>query len=516
MARRVADLRRQDDGTCGGRCARAVGRRGVHAARRRPHVDRDAAESRVVLQGPYSIDPRGARSRTGDSALARGCPEREEGRRRRANGRRSCLQRADADAHLCGADRPVEWNGRHHVPRRSLCAAGDVERSRRRDSPAAAPRRRDVRPQISARRIRPSGPAAGCAARRSPGSLAGGGIRCRPEPDRRHGSVCRRPSGGGRRDAVRRARRKDRRFARCHQRTSGFHRAPLSGHHHERPVRACRFDAQPARSGAATAMRDRLSVETQVLAKSPPAFIVHSAEDKSVPLENSVAFYQALRRAGVSAELHLYERGEHGFGTRADLGTTSGWTARWLEWMRAHGWLPAAPGATSRGRERGGDLGPRLRRPAQGRSRQRSVPQPHPRRRSSGPLDPARRRRLLHDVLVVRRVSRPGDLALARSRQLAAGGADALQECRLGLGARSREASGPLLHLLSRAHRHLSIELCRVGGFHSRTMERADRSEDRADRSRTRRRSRRHALPVPQRRESRASRCRMASRSPAR
>jgi acetyl esterase/lipase len=81
----------------------------------------------------------------------------------------------------------------------------------------------------------------------------------------------------------------------------------------------------------------RLSLETQVTANTPPVFIVHTAEDQSVPLEHSVLFFQALRRAGVPAELHLFERGAHGFGTRADLGPTSGWVDRWLEWMRAHG-----------------------------------------------------------------------------------------------------------------------------------------------------------------------------------
>jgi hypothetical protein len=35
----------------------------------------------------------------------------------------------------------------------------------------------------------------------------------------------------------------------------------------------------------------------------------------------------------------LYERGPHGFGIRDDLGTTSGWMDRWVDWMRAHGWL---------------------------------------------------------------------------------------------------------------------------------------------------------------------------------
>ena len=71
----------------------------------------------------------------------------------------------------------------------------------------------------------------------------------------------------------------------------------------------------------------------------PPVFLVHTAEDAAVPLENSVMFYQAVRRVGVSAELHLYERGPHGFGVRDDLGPTSGWFDRYVEWMRAHGWL---------------------------------------------------------------------------------------------------------------------------------------------------------------------------------
>jgi acetyl esterase/lipase len=83
----------------------------------------------------------------------------------------------------------------------------------------------------------------------------------------------------------------------------------------------------------------KLSVERHVTKNTPPCFLVHTAEDTSVPLENSVMFYEALRRAGVPAEMHLYEKGAHGFGTREGLGTTSLWTARWADWMRASGWL---------------------------------------------------------------------------------------------------------------------------------------------------------------------------------
>lgn len=84
---------------------------------------------------------------------------------------------------------------------------------------------------------------------------------------------------------------------------------------------------------------ERLSVEKQVRKDTPPVFLVHTAEDRSVPVENSLLFYQALRRAGVPVEMHLYDKGPHGFGTRSDLGTTSGWFDRWIEWMRVGGWL---------------------------------------------------------------------------------------------------------------------------------------------------------------------------------
>ena len=87
------------------------------------------------------------------------------------------------------------------------------------------------------------------------------------------------------------------------------------------------------------ALVERMSVETQVTAATPPVFMVHTGEDTSVPLENSLLFFQALRKAGVPAELHLFEKGAHGFGTAAGLGPTSDWPARLDAWMRAHGWL---------------------------------------------------------------------------------------------------------------------------------------------------------------------------------
>lgn len=84
---------------------------------------------------------------------------------------------------------------------------------------------------------------------------------------------------------------------------------------------------------------EALSLERHVRPDTPPLFIVHTGEDRSVPAENSLLFYNAARKAGVPVELHLYERGPHGFGTRTDVGPASGWLDRWLEWLRARGLL---------------------------------------------------------------------------------------------------------------------------------------------------------------------------------
>ncbi len=87
---------------------------------------------------------------------------------------------------------------------------------------------------------------------------------------------------------------------------------------------------------------DHYSTELHVTKDTPPAFLVSTQEDKSVPLENSVAYYSALRKAGVAAELHLFERGPHGFKFTQGLGPTSDWPARCEDWLRFHGWIAVA------------------------------------------------------------------------------------------------------------------------------------------------------------------------------
>lgn len=92
---------------------------------------------------------------------------------------------------------------------------------------------------------------------------------------------------------------------------------------------------------AAVAQLNSASVELHPSATTPPAFIVHSQEDASVPVENSILYYQALLKAKIPAELHLFEKGPHGFGLKPGYGPTSEWPKRCEEWLRFRGLLEA-------------------------------------------------------------------------------------------------------------------------------------------------------------------------------
>lgn len=82
---------------------------------------------------------------------------------------------------------------------------------------------------------------------------------------------------------------------------------------------------------------NELSDELQVTAKTPPTFLFHTTEDQTVPVENSVMFYLALRRAGVPAELHVYLKGRHGVGLAAKDPVLKTWPAHLADWLSAAG-----------------------------------------------------------------------------------------------------------------------------------------------------------------------------------
>jgi len=79
------------------------------------------------------------------------------------------------------------------------------------------------------------------------------------------------------------------------------------------------------------------SNEKKVTSKTPPAFLIHATDDTVVIPENSINYYLALKKNGVKAELHLYEKGGHGFGLGVN-DTSKFWTRDCVEWLKANGY----------------------------------------------------------------------------------------------------------------------------------------------------------------------------------
>ena len=90
-------------------------------------------------------------------------------------------------------------------------------------------------------------------------------------------------------------------------------------------------------------LMESLSNEKQVTSETPPTFLVLADDDKVVPAENSIYFYLALRKAGVPAEMHIYEKGGHGFGPGKGKGACSSWMTRCADWMKGRGLLERKP-----------------------------------------------------------------------------------------------------------------------------------------------------------------------------
>lgn len=78
------------------------------------------------------------------------------------------------------------------------------------------------------------------------------------------------------------------------------------------------------------------SNEKQVTKATPPAFLAHSWDDKAVPAENSIRYAKALNEQGTKVELHLFEKGGHGYGmgNEANHGNAAGWIEMSDQWIR--------------------------------------------------------------------------------------------------------------------------------------------------------------------------------------
>lgn len=86
-----------------------------------------------------------------------------------------------------------------------------------------------------------------------------------------------------------------------------------------------------------TTMVTHFSNQYQVTPETPPAFIVHSSDDPSVPVANSIGYYQALVENKVKVEMHIFQQGGHGFGLAVGKKTESQWPGMCINWLRTNG-----------------------------------------------------------------------------------------------------------------------------------------------------------------------------------
>ncbi len=80
-----------------------------------------------------------------------------------------------------------------------------------------------------------------------------------------------------------------------------------------------------------------LSTEKRVTAETPPVFLIHADDDKSVPPQNSIAFYEALKKNKVKASLYIYDHGGHGFGMAPQDPLLSQWPMQCVQWLQRQG-----------------------------------------------------------------------------------------------------------------------------------------------------------------------------------
>lgn len=83
---------------------------------------------------------------------------------------------------------------------------------------------------------------------------------------------------------------------------------------------------------------DAMSAELHVTAQTPPTFLFTTTDDHTVPVMNSVMFYEALVKAGVPAEMHIFQHGGHGSGLAPTNPQLTPWTDMLIKWMRERGY----------------------------------------------------------------------------------------------------------------------------------------------------------------------------------
>ena len=87
-----------------------------------------------------------------------------------------------------------------------------------------------------------------------------------------------------------------------------------------------------------TELRELYSNEMQITKDTPPVFLFHAGDDNAVPVKNSLSYYEACQKNGVSASMLIYPKGGHGFGLNNKT-TKDKWMDSVKNWMDSMGWL---------------------------------------------------------------------------------------------------------------------------------------------------------------------------------
>ncbi|MEO6802026.1 MAG: alpha/beta hydrolase, partial [Granulicella sp.] len=86
------------------------------------------------------------------------------------------------------------------------------------------------------------------------------------------------------------------------------------------------------------ALVDSMSAELNVTPQTPPTFLYTTTDDKTVPVMNSIMFFEALSREKVPVEMHIFEHGSHGSGLGGTSPSLTQWPPLLHTWMQVNGW----------------------------------------------------------------------------------------------------------------------------------------------------------------------------------
>ena len=92
---------------------------------------------------------------------------------------------------------------------------------------------------------------------------------------------------------------------------------------------------------ASPELRNEVSPDLHVTVHTPPFFLFATTNDQSVPVLSAVSFYAALVRAGVPAEMHIFEQGPHGTALGQAYAELANWPNLLENWLRLNGWIAA-------------------------------------------------------------------------------------------------------------------------------------------------------------------------------